>query len=78
MVAGFIMLVVWFFKFYRFITLIGESVMDGFCCGLAVVIGRSQLHPFYVGHGSDKARAEMMTPPYRAMMAAVVAIAAMV
>ena len=28
--------------------------MDGFCCGLAIVIGESQLHPFQVGHGDDK------------------------
>ena len=25
--------------------------MDGFCCGLAIVIGLSQLHPFQLGHG---------------------------
>ena len=30
------------------------SIMDGFCCGLAIVIGLSQLHPFQIGHGSDK------------------------
>lgn len=30
----------------RFITLIPESVMVGFCDGLAIVIARAQLHPF--------------------------------
>ena len=33
--------------------------MDGFCCGLAVVIGMSQLHPFEIGHGVWKEGVEL-------------------
>ncbi len=47
MVAGVCMLVVWLLRGQKLINLVAASVMDGFCCGLAVVIGLSQLHPFY-------------------------------
>mmetsp|Transcript_27494 Transcript_27494/g.79015 ORF Transcript_27494/g.79015 Transcript_27494/m.79015 type:complete len:585 (-) Transcript_27494:488-2242(-) len=54
MVCGALMLLVWLFGLYRFITLVPASVMLGFCNGLAIVIGWSQLHPFQVGHGDHK------------------------
>jgi len=53
MTAGAFMLLIWAVGGDRFITLMAASIMDGFCCGLAVVIGLSQLHPFQIGHGSD-------------------------
>jgi SulP family sulfate permease len=53
-VAGAFMGLFWIFKCYKYISLLAVSVMDGFCCGLAIVIGESQLHPFQVGHGDDK------------------------
>jgi SulP family sulfate permease len=53
MCAGAIMLIIWAISGDRFITLMGASVMDGFCCGLAIVIGNSQLHPFQIGHGAN-------------------------
>jgi len=52
-VAGCFMLTIWAMGGDRFITLMAASIMDGFCCGLAVVIGQSQLHPFQIGHGAD-------------------------
>ena len=51
MCAGLIMLIIWAVGGDRFITLMAASIMDGFCCGLAIVIGLSQLHPFQIGHG---------------------------
>ena len=48
------MLLIWLLRADRFITLMAASIMDGFCCGLAIVIGNSQLHPFQIGHGDDK------------------------
>jgi SulP family sulfate permease len=54
MCAGAFMLLIWAVGGDRFITLMAASVMDGFCCGLAIVIGNSQLHPFQLGHGTDK------------------------
>lgn len=53
MVAGVFMLIVWLLRMDKFITLMAASIMDGFCCGIAVVIGASQLHPFQVGHGDE-------------------------
>jgi len=53
MVAGCFMLTIWAVGGDRFITLMAASIMDGFCCGLAVVIGLSQLHPFQIGHGDE-------------------------
>jgi len=47
--AGCLMFVFSILKAGRFvINLIGSTVMLGFCNGLAVVIGRAQLHPFEV------------------------------
>lgn len=46
MFAGFLMLLVSFFKLSRFITLLPSPVMIGFCNGLAIVIGLAQIHPF--------------------------------
>ena len=54
MCAGVFMLLIWLLEADRFITLMAASIMDGFCCGLAIVIGLSQLHPFQLGHGDDK------------------------
>lgn len=51
MCAGAFMLIIWAVGGDRFITLMAASIMDGFCCGLAIVIGLSQLHPFQLGHG---------------------------
>jgi MFS superfamily sulfate permease-like transporter len=52
--AGLIMLIIWAIGGHKFITMMAASIMDGFCCGLAIVIGLSQLHPFQIGHGADK------------------------
>jgi hypothetical protein len=46
-VAGLLMLGVCYFRLDRFVALLPLPVMIGFCNGLAVVIGRAQLHPFY-------------------------------
>ncbi|CAK9059188.1 unnamed protein product [Durusdinium trenchii] len=46
MLAGLLMVVVSVTKLSRFITLLPSPVMLGFCNGLAIVIGLSQLHPF--------------------------------
>lgn len=54
MVCGFFMLMIWGTGAYKFITLIPASVMLGFCNGLAIVIGWSQLHPYKEGHGDEK------------------------
>ena len=45
--AGLLMMVVCYFRLDRFVALLPLPVMIGFCNGLAVVIGRAQLHPFY-------------------------------
>ena len=47
MLAGGLMLGVWALHLDRFISLLPLPVMIGFCNGLAFVIGRAQLHPFY-------------------------------
>merc|ERR1712012_1179941 len=47
MLAGFLMLFVSAFRLARFITILPAPVMIGFCNGLAIVIGLSQLHPFH-------------------------------
>ena len=47
MLAGVLMLGVWALHLDRFISLLPLPVMIGFCNGLAFVIGRAQLHPFY-------------------------------
>ena len=44
--AGFLMLLVWALKLDRLVSLLPLPVMIGFCNGLAVVIGKAQLHPF--------------------------------
>ena len=54
MTAGLFMLIIWAVGGDRFIVLMASSIMDGFCCGLAIVIGLSQLHPFQIGHGAEK------------------------
>jgi len=54
MVCGAFMLLVWLTGSYKFIGLVPASVMLGFCNGLAIVIGNSQLHPFKEGHGDHK------------------------
>eukprot|EP00421_Protoceratium_reticulatum_P017428 CAMPEP_0168381680 /NCGR_PEP_ID=MMETSP0228-20121227/13001_1 /TAXON_ID=133427 /ORGANISM="Protoceratium reticulatum, Strain CCCM 535 (=CCMP 1889)" /LENGTH=582 /DNA_ID=CAMNT_0008394785 /DNA_START=49 /DNA_END=1797 /DNA_ORIENTATION=- len=54
MVCGVFMLLIWLTGAFKFIGLVPASVMLGFCNGLAVVIGWSQLHPFQEGHGDDK------------------------
>ena len=54
MCAGAFMLLIWLTGGDRLITLMAASIMDGFCCGLAIVIGLSQLHPFQLGHGDNK------------------------
>jgi len=54
MVCGCFMLVIWITGSYKFISLVPASVMLGFCNGLAIVIGWSQLHPFQEGHGDQK------------------------
>lgn len=54
MVCGVFMLLIWLTGSYRFISLVPASVMLGFCNGLAIVIGWSQLHPFQEGHGDNK------------------------
>ena len=46
MLAGLLMVLVSVTKLSRFITLLPSPVMLGFCNGLAIVIGLSQLHPF--------------------------------
>lgn len=46
MLAGILMVLVSVTKLSRFITLLPSPVMLGFCNGLAIVIGLSQLHPF--------------------------------
>jgi SulP family sulfate permease len=46
MLAGVLMLLSSFFDFHRFILLLPQSVITGFCNGLAIVIGMAQLHPF--------------------------------
>ena len=51
MCAGAFMLLIWLLDADRFITWLTASIMDGFCCGLVVIIG---LHPFQAGHGSDR------------------------
>mmetsp|Transcript_468 Transcript_468/g.1305 ORF Transcript_468/g.1305 Transcript_468/m.1305 type:complete len:597 (-) Transcript_468:69-1859(-) len=53
-VCGGFMLLIWLLGAYRLITLVPASVMLGFCNGLAIIIGMSQLHPFQVGHGDQK------------------------
>ena len=62
MTAGAFMLLIWLAGADRFITLMAASIMDGFCCGLAVVIGNSQLHPFQIGHGDDKTYRSLKDP----------------
>uniref|UniRef100_A0A7S2F2H0 SLC26A/SulP transporter domain-containing protein n=1 Tax=Alexandrium andersonii TaxID=327968 RepID=A0A7S2F2H0_9DINO len=52
MTCGAFMLLIWLTGTYKFITLVPASVMLGFCNGLAIVIGLSQLHPFQE-HGHD-------------------------
>ena len=47
MLAGVLMLIVWALKLDKYITLLPLPVMVGFCNGLAIVIGRAQLHPYY-------------------------------
>jgi len=54
MVCGCFMLLIWLTGSFRFISLVPGSVMLGFCNGLAIVIGWSQLHPFKEGHGDEK------------------------
>jgi len=54
MVCGAVMLLIWLTGSYRFITVVPASVMLGFCNGLAIVIGVSQLHLFQEGHGDHK------------------------
>lgn len=54
MVCGGFMLLIWITGTYKFIALVPASVMLGFCNGLAIVIGWSQLHPFQEGHGDEK------------------------
>lgn len=44
--AGVLMLFVYAFRLARFITILPAPVMIGFCNGLGIVIGVSQLHPF--------------------------------
>ncbi|KAG8469992.1 hypothetical protein KFE25_006447 [Diacronema lutheri] len=46
MLAGVLMGLVWLGGGARFVTMIGEPVMVGFCNGLAIVIFLAQLHPF--------------------------------
>lgn len=53
MTAGFCMGVVWAVSGQKYITLLAASIMDGFCCGLAIVIGLSQLHPFQEKSGAE-------------------------
>jgi len=48
--AGLLMVVVSITKLSRFITLLPSPVMLGFCNGLAIVIGLSQIHPFSDPH----------------------------
>ena len=52
-VAGLLMLGVCYFRLDRFVALLPLPVMIGFCNGLAVVIGRAQLHPFYAPKCDD-------------------------
>jgi MFS superfamily sulfate permease-like transporter len=46
MLAGLFMLLVWALRLTRFIALLQLPIRIGFCNGLAIVIGRAQLHPF--------------------------------
>ena len=48
--AGLLMVAVSVTRLSRFITLLPSPVMLGFCNGLAIVIGLSQLHPFEDPH----------------------------
>eukprot|EP00440_Ansanella_granifera_P033279 gb/GFBE01036107.1/.p1 GENE.gb/GFBE01036107.1/~~gb/GFBE01036107.1/.p1 ORF type:complete len:592 (+),score=103.39 gb/GFBE01036107.1/:1-1776(+) len=54
MVCGVFMLIIWATRSFRLIALVPGSVMLGFCNGLAIVIGQSQLHPYLEGHGQHK------------------------
>lgn len=45
-IAGVLMLLAFVLRLSRFITLVPSTVMIGFCNGLAIVIGKAQLHPF--------------------------------
>jgi len=45
--AGLLMMLGGYLRLARFISLVPGSVMIGFCNGLALVIGMSQLHPFH-------------------------------
>ena len=45
-IAGVFMLGAWAMRLDRFISLLPLPVMIGFCNGLAIVIGRAQLHPY--------------------------------
>jgi len=54
MACGGFMLLIWLTGSYKYISMLPASVMLGFCNGLAIVIGESQLHPFYEGHGDEK------------------------
>ena len=47
MIAGVLMLAVWALSLDKLVALLPLPVMIGFCNGLAIVIGRAQLHPFY-------------------------------
>ena len=51
-------------KLSRFITLLPSPVMLGFCNGLAIVIGLSQIHPFKdpETHHWKEGRLEMFLP----------------
>ena len=55
-VAGLLMLGVCYFRLDRFVALLPLPVMIGFCNGLAVVIGRAQLHPFYAPKCEERPR----------------------
>jgi len=51
MFAGFLMMLVVYFRMPRFITMLPTPVLLGFSNGLAIVIGRAQFHPFKDGDG---------------------------
>jgi len=53
MLAGVLMMLVSGFKLSRFILLLPAPVMIGFCNGLAIVIGKAQLHPFDGKSGAE-------------------------
>lgn len=53
MAAGMLMLVVWQLQLDRFVTMLPVPVMIGFCNGLAIVIGRSQLVSYHATLCSD-------------------------